>query len=133
MNKQNPFGLHTVTPYLVVEDIERLILFLQEVFSGELRGDIHYRENGSIKHAEIKIGDSVIMMGSPIENFDSRSATLYIYVSDCDLTYELALKKGATSISPPENFPHGDRYGGIKDPTGNNFWVVTHQGDVHKT
>ena len=72
-------------------------------------------------------------MGSPIEKFDSRSATLYIYVPDCDLTYELALKKGATSISPPEDFPHGDRYGGIKDSTGNNFWVVTHHGDVHKT
>jgi uncharacterized glyoxalase superfamily protein PhnB len=126
MTKQNPFGLHTVTPYLVVEDVDRLILFLQEVFLGELRGDIHYRDDGSIKHAEIKIGDSVIMMGSLIKNFDSTSATLYIYVPDCDLTYELALKKGATSISPPENFPHGDRYGGIKDPTGNNFWVVTH-------
>lgn len=128
MNKQNPFGLHTVTPYLIVKDVERLILFLKEVFSGELRGDIHYRDDGSIKHAEIKIGDSVIMMGSPMEDVDSMSATLYTYVPDCDITYELALKKGATSVSPPENFPHGDRYGGIKDPTGNIFWVVTHQG-----
>ncbi len=126
-------GYITVTPYLVVEDVERLILFLQEVFFGELRGDTHYRDDRSIKHAEIKIGNSIIMMGSPVENFDSRSATLYIYVPDCDQTYELALNKGATSISHPENFPHGDRYGGIKDPTGNNFWVVTHQGDVNKT
>ncbi len=129
MNTENPFGLHTVTPYLVVEDVERLILFIQEVFSGELRGDIRYRDNGSIKHAEIVIGDSVIMMGSPIEATDSSTITLYIYVSDCDYTYELALKKGATSIAPPENFPHGDRYGGVKDPTGNNIWIVTHQGN----
>lgn len=53
--KQNPFGLHTVTPYLVVADVERLILFLQEVFSAELRGDIHYRDNGAIKHAEVTL------------------------------------------------------------------------------
>ncbi len=129
MSAENPFGLHTVTPYLVVTDVERLILFIQEVFSGELRGDIHYRDNGSIKHAEIVIGDSVIMMGSSIEDTDLSTTTLYVYVSDCDYTYELALRKGATSIAPPENFPHGDRYGGIKDPTGNNFWVVTHKGN----
>ena len=130
MKKENPFGLHTVTPYLVVKDVERLILFLQEVFSGELRGDIHYRDDGTIKHAEIVIGDSVIMMGSAIEATHSSTTTLYIYVPDCDQTYELALTKGATSISPPANFPHGDRYGGVQDPTGNNFWIVTHQGNL---
>jgi uncharacterized glyoxalase superfamily protein PhnB len=133
MAEQNPFGLHTVTPYLIVEDVKRLILFFQEVFSGDLRGDIHYRDDGSIKHAEIVIGDSVIMMGSPMESIGSMSTTLYIYVPDCDQTYKFALTKGAISIFPPENFPHGDRYGGIKDPTGNIFWVVTHQRDENKT
>ena len=127
MNDQNPFGLHTVTPYLIVEDVEALVLFIKDVFAGELRGELQYRADGSIQHGEIIIGDSVIMMGSPMDDITSMPATLYIYVADCDLAYELALEKGATTVIPPANYPHGDRYGGVKDSNGNIFWIVTHQ------
>lgn len=123
----NPFGLHTVTPYLAVEDVQQQIKFFQDVFLGELRGDLHYKEDGSIKHAEIVIGDSVIMIGSPMEATKGSATSLYIYVPNCDETYEFALTKGATSVSKPETFPHGDRFGGIRDPSGNTLWVVTHQ------
>ena len=61
--KQNPFGLHTITPYLIVEGVSPLIQFLQRVFDAELRGDPHYRKDGTIKHAEVQIGDSVVMDG----------------------------------------------------------------------
>ena len=128
MSKENPFGLHTITPYLIVEDVERLVLFLKDVFAAELRGELYYREDGSVQHGEMKIGDSVLMMGSPVDNIDLMPAILYIDVPDCDQTYELALKKGATSVTPPANYPHGDRYGGVKDSAG-NIWAVTHQGD----
>ena len=127
-NKKNPFGLHTITPYLVVENVSTLIKFLQEVFDAESRGDPQYSEDGSIKHAEMKIGDSVVMMGEPIDTIGPMPATMYLYVDDSDHTYKRALAAGATSVLEPENYPHGDRYGGVKDPVGNIWWVVTHIG-----
>ena len=125
-NSKNPFGLHTITPYLVVDGVSRLIEFLGQVFGAELRGDPEYRNDGTVKHAEIKIGDSVVMMGEPSENFEEMPASLYLYVDDCDLTYQRALKAGATSIVEPENYPHGDRYGGVMDPVGNIWWIAMH-------
>ncbi len=126
-NKKNPFGLHTITPYLVVENVSTLIKFLQEVFDAESRGDPQYREDGSIKHAEMKIGDSVVMMGEPMDTIGPMPATMYLYVDDSDHTYKRALAAGATSVLVPENYPHGDRYGGV-DPVGNIWWLVTHIG-----
>lgn len=126
--KQNPFGLHTITPYLIVDDVSTLMDFLQRVFEAEIRGDPHYREDGSIKHAEVKIGDSVVMMGEPMGKSDPMPATMYLYVNDCDATYKKALAAGGTSVLELDNYPHGDRYGGVKDPVGNIWWIVTHIG-----
>ena len=125
---QNPFGLHTITPYLVVESVSGLLEFVQDVFDAETRGDPRYREDGSIQHAEVKIGDSVVMMGEPTDDTGPMPSMLYLYVDDCDATYAKALAEGAISVSEPDNYPHGDRYGGIKDPAGNIWWVVTHTG-----
>ena len=123
---QNPFGLHTVTPYLIIEKVPALIEFLQQVFETEPRGEPQFREDGSVQHAELKIGDSVIMMGEPMDDIGPMPAMMYLYVRDCDVTYHKALAAGATSVLEPANYPHGDRYGGIKDPFGNVWWVVTH-------
>ncbi len=125
---RNPFGLHTITPYLVVESVSTLIQFLQQVFDAESRGDPQYREDGSVKHAEVKIGDSVVMMGEPMDEIGPMPAMMYLYVNDCDATYEKALAAGATSVLELDNYPHGDRYGGVKDPVGNIWWIVTHIG-----
>ena len=123
-----PFGLHTITPYLVVENVSALIQFLQKVFGAESRGDPRYREDGSVKHAEMKIGNSVVMMGEPMDDIGPMPTMLYLYVDDCDATYEKALAAGATSVLELANYPHGDRYGGVKDPVGNIWWIVTHVG-----
>ena len=125
---QNPFGLHTATPYLVVENVPALIEFVQRIFGAELRGEPHRRDDGSVKHAEVTIGDSVVMMGEPIGEFTPMPASLYVYVDDCDKTYEAALRAGASSVLELADYPHGDRYGGVKDPAGNIWWVVTHVG-----
>ncbi len=130
---QNPFGLHTITPYLIVEDVAALIQFLQRVFDAESRGDLSYREDGSVKHAEVKIGDSVVMMGEPMDEIGPMPAMLYIYVEDCDAVYKNALAAGATQVMALENYPHGDRYGGVKDPVGNTWWIVTHIGKQDKS
>ncbi len=125
---QNPFGLHTITPYLVVEDVARLIQFLQDTFGANIRGDVHRRDDGSVKHAEMVIGDSVVMMGEPMDDMTPMPATLYLYVDDCDAAYANALTLGANKVLEPANYPHGDRYGGVQDPTGNIWWIVTHIG-----
>ncbi len=123
-----PFGLHTITPYLVVESVSTLIQFLQQVFAAESRGDPQYREDGSVKHAEVRIGDSVVMMGEPMDEIGPMPAMMYLYVNDCDATYDRALAAGATSILELDDYPHGGRYGGVKDPVGNIWWIVTHVG-----
>ena len=130
-NLQNPFGLHTITPYLILEDAQQLIDFLTDVFGAELRGDVKYRADESVQHAEIRIGDSILMMGEPISTIPEikpMTCGMYVYVENCDKVYEKALKLGADSISAPANYPHGDRYAGIKDFAGNIWWVVTHIG-----
>lgn len=132
--KQNPFGLHTITPYLVVENVSTLIQFLQEVFDAESRGDPYYREDGSIKHAEMKIGDSVVMMGEPMDKIGPMPATMYLYVKDSDETYKKALAAGASSVLEQENYPHGYRYGGVKDPaviSGASLPISARQSKIH--
>lgn len=128
MKSQNPFGLHSVTPYLMLDDAGRLIDFLKTTLDAELRGEVSYRDDGSVMHAELKIGDSVVMIGEPMEDLPPYKTGLYVYVDDCDKRYDLALKNGAVSVSEPTDFPHGDRYGGVKDFAGNIWWLVTHVG-----
>lgn len=122
----NPFGLTDVTPYLIIPEIEKLIPYLAEVFAARLRGDIKYREDGSVMHTEITIGDSVIMMGEPMEGFPAMPSTLYVYVDDCDKVFKKAVELGGTPVAEPQDFPHGDRYGGVRDNSGNIWWIVTH-------
>ena len=128
MSDQNPFNLHTITPYLIIEKVAEQIEFLRDVFGAQSRGELNYREDGSVKHAELIIGDSVIMMGTPMDQIEVRNGCFYLYVDDCDLTYKKALKAGAHSLMEPQDFPHGDRYGGVEDFNGNYWWIVTHIG-----
>lgn len=125
---KNPFGLHTITPYLVVSDVRKLIDFLETVFEATLRGPIRYRDDKSVQHAELQIGDSVIMMGEPMDGIAVNAVGLYTYVQDCDLVYQKALKAGATNVLEVADYPHGDRYGGVKDFAGNTWWIVSHLG-----
>ncbi len=129
MKKQNPFGLHSITPYLILKDAKRLIEFLQTVFDATLRGEVSYREDQSVQHAELKIGDSYLMMGEPIDDIGTNTCGLYVYVDDCDARYQKAIELGATSVFAPMDFPHGDRYGGVQDFAGNVWWIVTHIGE----
>ncbi|HVX11809.1 MAG TPA: VOC family protein [Pirellulales bacterium] len=124
-----PAGYHTVTPYLVVRGVDRLIDFLKQAFGAV---EIHRmsRPDGSVGHAEMKIGDSPIMMGEPMGDQPPMPAVLYVYLDDMDTVYCRALDAGATSISEPADQFYGDRHGGVKDPCGNLWWIATHIEDV---
>ncbi|NJL79788.1 MAG: VOC family protein [Richelia sp. RM2_1_2] len=127
--KPIPEGYRTVTPYLIVEGAERLIEFLSSGFAAtEICRVMH--PDGSIMHAEVKIGDSFIMMGEAREDFQAMPSMIHLYVENADATYERAIQAGATSVMEPKDEFYGDRAAGVKDPTGGFWWIATHQEDV---
>ena len=124
-----PDGYHTVTPYLIVRGVPKLIEFLENVFgAGELRRTTV--SDGRVHHARVQIGDSVVMIGETGEGQPTFPAVLYVYIDDVDRTYQLALKHGAKSLRKPEDQYYGDRNAGIEDPFGNQWWVAVHREDV---
>src|SRR5205814_292088 len=88
------------------------------------------REDGSIGHAEARIGDSMVMMGDPGEESSVMPGQIHLYVGDCDGTYRRALDAGATSLREPTDQFYGDRTAGVRDPAGNVWWIATHVEDV---
>jgi PhnB protein len=124
-----PAGYHTVTPYLAVPDAQALIDFVVKVFDAKER-EVIRQPDGRIRHAEVQIGDSIIMLGSISSTFGTATATLYVYVEDADARYQKALNAGATSISEPADQFYGDRHAGVKDPNDITWWIATHFEDV---
>lgn len=130
--KPNPIpeGHRTVTPFLRVVDAARLIEFLKPAFGA----GVAFRmdgPNGTVVHAEVKIGDSMIMIGqSPAE--DALRSMIHLYVPDTDAAYQSALAAGATSIREPADQFYGDRSAGVHDFCGNEWWMATHVEDVSK-
>jgi PhnB protein len=127
--KPVPEGFHTVTPYLVLSGVARLIDFLKQAFDAT---EMHRsaRPDGTVMHAQVKIGDSPIMMGEVWGGFPAKTAALYLYVPDTDALYKRALAAGAVSIMEPMDMFYGDRNGGVRDFAGNEWWIATHIEDV---
>ena len=130
--KPIPDGYHTVTPFLLVQGAEQLIDFLERAFNASET----YRfsmPSGTIGHAEIRIGDSVIMLSEAMgEEYRPTTCGIHLYVEDCDGTYERALEAGAISVKKPADQPYGDRSAGVKDQFGNHWWIGTHMEDLSK-
>lgn len=122
-------GNQTVTPYLIVASVPEFIKFMQATFQAKVLNRSETPE-GRTMHAEIKVGDSKIMMGEPGGEFAPISGSHYVYVEDTDATYEKALKAGATSVMEPADQFYGDRSAGVRDPFGNYWWIATHIEDV---
>ena len=116
-------GYHTVTPYLVGKDVESLITFLKEAFDAEESERVP-NSDGTTRHAEVRIGDSVVMMGTA-RGKPSMSGMLYVYTEEVDTAYSRALNAGGESIAQPENQFYGDRAAGVKDSQGNIWYIAT--------
>ena len=127
--KPIPEGYHSVTPYLVVEGAAKLIDFLRQAFDAQETFRMP-KPDGTIMHAELKIGDSMVMMGDASETWKAIPSVLYLYVNDADAVYKRALQAGATSTMEPADQFYGDRHGSVKDPAGNVWWIATHKEDV---
>ncbi|HVH15946.1 MAG TPA: VOC family protein [Candidatus Angelobacter sp.] len=127
--KPIPQGYHTATPYLAVQGVPRLMTFLRQAFNAEEREKM-MTPDGRVSHAEMKIGDSIIMMGEPTGESRSMPGMIYLYLDDTDAAYKRALQAGATSLREPTNMFYGDRNAAVTDPVGNQWWIATHVEDV---
>jgi PhnB protein len=135
--KPIPDGYHSVTPYLIVDDGARAIDFYKQAFGAKELMRMP-APGGKIGHAEIKIGDSVIMLADEAPEMDARSAkhyggspvSLMVYVDDVDKLFPQAVAAGAKEVRPVADQFYGDRTGTLVDPFGHTWSIATHVEDV---
>ena len=129
--KYMPDGYNNVSPYLVVEGADKLIDFMSAVFGAKERFRLP-GPGGAIGHAEMQLGDSVVMLGDSGTTDDNRiqTAMVHVYVDDCDATFKAAIGAGATQERELQTMFYGDRNGAVRDPFGNVWFISTHVEDV---
>jgi PhnB protein len=124
-----PDGYRSVTPYLIVDGADLLLRFIEQAFSGQERSRMQ-DEDGGVVHAEVQIGDSVVMLSDANERWPATPGVLHLYVEDCDTTFQKAVAAGGTVVQELATQFYGDRSGGVRDPLGNVWWITTHVEDV---
>jgi uncharacterized glyoxalase superfamily protein PhnB len=127
--KPIPDRYHTVTPYITVDNPGAVIDFLKNAFDAQETFAMR-DEKGNIQHAEVKVGNSMVMLGGAHDQWKARPGNFYVYVEDCDAAYKRALAAGGKSLSEPQTQFYGDRHAAVTDAQGNNWWVATHVEDV---
>ena len=129
--KPIPDGYHTITSYFAVRDAARLMDFLKRAFDAE-ELDRLAMPDGQVMHGQMKIGDSMVMIGQvPADaTVALMPAMLYMYVTDADAAYKKAMQAGAKSVLEPIDQFYGDRSGAIEDPAGNQWWIATRKEDL---
>lgn len=129
-------GFHTVTPYMIVNDGAGALAFYKKAF-GATETYLMADAEGKVRHAEIMIGNSMLMLTEENPEFPewlgpkSRGGTalhLYLYVEDADAIFNQAVSAGATVMLPLEDHSYGDRSGGVVDPFGHIWYIATHLG-----
>ncbi|MGZ4397595.1 MAG: VOC family protein [Gaiellaceae bacterium] len=135
--KPVPEGYHSLNPYIAVDDASAAIEFYKRAFGARERFRMDGPE-GKIGHAEIEIGDSVVMLSDPFPQSRNRppkelggtSMGLLMYVEDVDETVRQAIDAGASTTRPVEDMFWGDRFGEVIDPFGHAWQIATHVEDV---
>ncbi len=135
--KPIPEGFHTATPYLIIRDTAKAIEFYQKAFGATERMRMP-TPDGKIAHAEIQIGDSIIMMADENPQWGVQSpqalkgspVSVFLYVPDVNATFQQAIAAGATEAMPLADMFWGDRYGKVVDPFGHRWDLATHVEDV---
>jgi PhnB protein len=126
--KAVPRGYHTVSASLNLTDAKQFIAFCKKAFGGKLRSSMP-GPGGKIMHAEIEIGDSVLMVSDAVQD-PARPGNLFLYVQNVDKTFAKAVKAGAKALMPVADMFWGDRFGRLEDAFGNRWAVATHVENV---
>jgi PhnB protein len=130
--------MHTITPHLAVRDAARAIDFYRKAFGAEVKG-IHRTPDGKVMHAELRVGDSTILMADEFPGMGSckspqtlggTSVTLNLYTENVDQLFNQAVAAGAAVVMPLANQFWGDRYGQVKDPFGHCWALGQHVEDI---
>ncbi len=133
-----PAGHYTVTPYVIVPDARAAIDFYTRAF-GAVQTSLSVDDTGKVRHAEVRIGDSPIMLA---ENFEFRGVSamhpsalggrtslhMYLYVPEVDARFAQAIAAGAQEVMPVTDQAYGERSGGVVDPFGHVWWLATYKG-----
>jgi uncharacterized glyoxalase superfamily protein PhnB len=135
MAKGVPAGFHTVTPYLVVRDADRAIAFYRRAFGAEEISRLPGPDGKGVGHAEIRIGDTPLMLSDENPAWGQKSAaalggspiSLHVYVADADAAFQKAVAAGCRVIMPPADMFWGDRYGKVLDPEGIQWGIATNK------
>ncbi len=138
MAKPIPDGYHTVTPSLTVRGGARAIDFYKQAFGAQERLRVHGPDGVSIMHAELQIGDSIVMLGDEYPDMGcvapvsrgGATGSLFLYVSDVDAAFQRAVNAGAKVVMPVTDMFWGDRFGQVEDPSGHRWGLATHKEDV---
>jgi len=117
-----PEGFGVVTPYLFIDDADKYIAFLKSALGAEevLRSD---RPDGKIGNAQLRIGDSMIMLSEASPQYPQGSTAFYLYVENADAAMERAIRHGARLEMKVMDMEYGDRQGGVRDPAGHIWWI----------
>ena len=135
--KAIPAGHHTVAPYLAIKDAVQALEFYQRAFGATESYKI-LMPDGRLGHAEIRLGDSVIMLSDEFPEYGGKAPTtlggspvsIHLYVEDVDAFFKKALTAGAKERKPVVDQFYGDRSGQLEDPFGHLWWVATHKEDI---
>ena len=124
-----PEPYSTVCPWIISRDTDRLLEFATAAFDAEELGRVA-DENGSIGHAEFRIGDSIVLAFDSRPGWPNTPAFLRLYVPDGDATFQQAVRAGATAVTEMTTMAWGDRTGRVRDPLGNLWWIMTRLEDL---
>jgi len=134
--KPIPEGYHTLTPSLTVKDGAKAIEFYKKAFGAQERMRLP-GPDGRLMHAELQVGDSIVMLGEEMPEMGCKepasvgavSSSLYLYVPDVDAAFNRAVQAGAKALMPPADMFWGDRFGTVEDPSGHRWGLATHKED----
>lgn len=124
-----PSDYPRISPFLMVSDVNKEAAFITSVFDAEETERIQLPD-GTVKHVELRIGDSVVMLGESSGGMGSMSSMMYIYVEDTAATYEKALAAGASPVMPPGEQYYGDINAGVRDEFGHYWWIASRFEEV---
>jgi PhnB protein len=135
--KPIPDGYHTLIPYLAVDDATEAIEFYKKAFGAKERVRMP-GPDGMIGHAELELGDSVLMLADPFPQFSARApkelggttTSIFMYSEDVDAAVKKAVDAGATVLMEPDDMFWGDRFGSVSDPFGHVWAIATHKEDL---